>query len=219
MTSATQPATESVAPVRLSSAEVVALVEQPDTERLPLALDRLLLSEQLAASVVPSGDRTQAVGRVLRAAARWVEIGWSVGDRRHVLNIVGGAGIVLVIGRPGEDEFEFLAVNRGRPVGEAVVGVLRSIAALPEMVVVNAVGFGGPSAAVLGVLDGQQLDLLRWDENPIPPGVVAAMTLAAAPPGPAWTAIGSGTLADLIGAVALIVDQPGPAPAARMVHR
>ena len=145
------------------------LLEQPGTERSSLVQDRLLLSEQPAAAV-PSNHRAQAVGRVLRAADRWVEIGWSVGDRRHVLTIVDGAGVVLVIGRPDEDEFEFLAVNRGRPVGEAVLGVLRSIAAFSEMVVVNAIGFGGPSAAVLGVLNGQQFDLLRWDENPLPAG-------------------------------------------------
>lgn len=203
MTTATQHAAESVVPVRLSAPELAALLAQPEAGRLSMAQERLMLTDHPAEADVPTDHRALAVGRVLRAADHWVEIGWAVDDRRHVLNIAGGAGVVLVIGRPDQDEFEFLAVNRGRPIGEAVLGVLRSLES-PEMVVVNADGFGGPPSAILGVQGEQGLDLRRWDENPLPAGVVAAMTLAAAKPGPAWKSMGSGTLADLIDAVSMV---------------
>ena len=198
---------EAVVPVRMSPAQVSALLPGLPT----MARDRLQLGDDSPASDIPTNRRAVAIGRVLLAADRWVDIGWSAGGQRRVVQVVSGAGIVVVVGRPEQDVLEFLAVNRGRPVGEAVLAILRSLEdeAPPAMVVVSADGFAGRPPAVLGIGTESGLDLFCWDEGPLPAGVVAAMAQAAMPPGPAWTPIGSGTLAELIDRVARAVDEPG----------
>lgn len=195
--------------------ERLQLVAEPDQDVLRSGLSALAARAGVGitrGSIRPTPENA-VVAAVLATAQRWVEIGVAGGGRSEVVHVVEGSGAVLIVNRRPLGVLEFAGLRPGVAIAAAVLQILTPLSAVDATgrVVVNAVGFGGPTAAIHGVRRGAGWTLARWSgAEPLVPDDVRRAADGANPT-TGWANLGHGSAADLLSWAAITVGGGAPA--------